>query len=60
MKSLADFDHVNPDYLRFRASYHGAEREPVYFNPFLMYYLVRISPEKSIKFDIDGNRIKED
>lgn len=56
--SLADFEYVDPHYLRLRASYVGFEREIVLFDPREMTYKV-YENEVIAKFNTRGNKIEE-
>lgn len=57
--SLSDFKRVNPNYLRFRASYVGFERETVRFDPKEMTYNVYVGDGMIAKFDMEGNRVEK-
>ncbi len=57
--SLSKFKHVNPDYLRFRASYTGLESETVRLDPKEMTYNVYVGDGVIVKFDMEGDRIEE-
>lgn len=57
--SLLEFKHINPDYLRFRASYVGFERETVRFDPKEMVYNVYVNDKIIVKFNMEGDRLEK-